>query len=191
MGNLLNQMGLLIRFRFLGLEDTQQNVPAGFHVYRYHDTHSPVKVVPTYMHGQGPCDKCRLLSCLTNTLSVARSSHIYIDNTWCGTVWVPSTVTRMCRMAPKVLHNPQTIHQRRICAPYKTIDRLDRYQPDSMLFFNMFLQPNKLLACVHFITYSTRVSDILRFIIHTPYLNDKFTKFGHQRTPDAPSIEEN
>ena len=77
MGNLLNQMGLLIRFRFLGLEDTQQNVPAGFHVYRYHDTHSPVKVVPTYMHGQGPCDKCRLLSCLTNTLSVARSSHIY------------------------------------------------------------------------------------------------------------------
>jgi hypothetical protein len=44
-----------------------------------------------------------------------------------------------------------------------------------------------MLACVHFITDSTRVSDILRFIIHTQHLNDKFTKFDHQRTPDAPS----
>jgi hypothetical protein len=137
MGNLLNQMGLLIRFRFLGLEDTQQNVPAGYHVYWYHDTHSPVKIVPTYMHGQGPCDKRRLLSSLIPYQ--LRGPPIYIDTTWCGTVWVPSTVTGMCRMAPKVLHNPQTIHQRRICAPYKTIDRLDRYQPDSMFNFQHVL----------------------------------------------------
>ena len=54
--------------------------------------------------------------------------------------------------------------------------------------FKMFLQPKKKLACVHFITDSTRVSDVLRFIIHTTqYLNDNLTKFGHQRTPDAPS----
>jgi hypothetical protein len=58
------------------------------------------------MHGQGPLEKRRLLSCPI-PYQLRGHSHIYTaPGTAMGSVWVPSTVTRMCRMAPNVFTQP-------------------------------------------------------------------------------------
>ena len=108
---------------------------------------------------------------MPNTLSTTRSSHIYTaPGAAMGLVWVPSTVTRMSDDAQRFY----TTHIQYINREYvlHTKPETDWKGSDQIRgsIFNIFLQPNKLLACFHFVTDSTCLSDILRFIIHNQHI---------------------
>ena len=55
------------------------------------------------MHGQGPCDKRTLLSC---PILYQLRGHPTASSAAMGLVWVTSTVTPTCRMAPNVFTKP-------------------------------------------------------------------------------------
>ena len=134
------------------------------------------------MHGQGPCDKRRLLSC---PIPYQLLGHPIYNTLLCGYGIGLGSLYRDTYVSDGA-QRFYTTHIQYINREYVLHTKLETVWIGSdqtrCSTFNIFLQPNKLRACVHFVTDSTCLSYILLFIIHNQHINNNFTKMvtnGH------------